>query len=469
MNRTIKDISENGPFKYFEHHIKYLKILNKWASFKAISDVPTLNDAILKIKKGERSFYYKANNLTTPKHVAPVAFQNIGYGFKKPFNLVNEKFEFYVPEGVNIHNIAFSGKIDHFGNINNLNTKNFSVGEKYYRAIIPIKYEEHNDITIFFKTESLKVDDWSKPIGLLILDKYDIFEYSFEGINYIVIDATKTISFEKFYDQLFKIIYCFAFISGNLYRDELNLFSSTDKTFREIDGFAFKEVAPSIIENLTVIPYRFIRSIKRLKDFDETRITSYSFNMIVNKTISEPELLRCIKLLTEAANLSLELRTSIYSVCLETIRNIIQEKNQEKLFPFKNKPDCRSFIDASKEILAGIPDASFNNRDAVKKRIENINQLGNTESFTSVFKLLGIELNKDDIECINRRNDFLHGRIPFEDIDELRYVADKLFQLVEYLILKYCEYSGVVLNQANLTLAMKNMPLEKDKFLLRKI
>ena len=63
-----------------------------------------------------------------------------------------------------------------------------------------------------------------------------------------------------------------------------------------------------------------------------------------------------------------------------------------------------------------------------------------------------MELTGNDEEALLKRNDFLHGRIPFEDEDEskkdqeLRYITYKLHFLVSILILKYAGFEGFVKN-----------------------
>ena len=97
----------------------------------------------------------------------------------------------------------------------------------------------------------------------------------------------------------------------------------------------------------------------------------------------------------------------------------------------------------------------FNNRNVILNKIENINQLSNIDSILQSFKLLGIDLTDNDTFCIKRRNDFLHGKIPFENemdqsmkITELRLIAFKLHFLICVLLLKMAGYNGYLMNFA---------------------
>lgn len=104
------------------------------------------------------------------------------------------------------------------------------------------------------------------------------------------------------------------------------------------------------------------------------------------------------------------------------------------------------------------------------KKLEQLNQVGNKDSLILSFKILKIGLSEDDIRCINMRNDFLHGRIPFDSENdpkafELHHIVYKIHLLVCSLILKYSGFNGLILNNIKLTdLLHFNNKLEESLF-----
>lgn len=465
-------VKQNGLQKNFQHQIEFVVGLKEWKEFTAISEIPTLNNAKIEVKKGEKAFYHRCKELSN-SDVAPVNFQSKGYGFKEKFYLLNSDYKLTVPKGVNIMNMSFRDSEYYIkGNIRVLHSENLKAHENYYRAIMPISNTPHEDITRFFKTSGFKVDQYLKFGGLIRIEAFDIFEYNCKNQTYLIVDSRNKLKFEDFEQLYKKIIYCYSFIIGHLFREEVYYFAYEKPEFQGITEFGYESEDRTVRSFSTIIPYRLISALKKNQQFGETRLSQLQFDKIFKEVNTHPELFRCVILMTEAGNLPLELKTSIYSVCIETMRNLIKERNKNRIKPFKKKSKSREFIKSVKSILADIPDEEFNSRESIVKKIENINQIGNTESFIETFNSQEINLSEDDIKALKMRNEFLHGRIPFdsyEDDSELRYISDKLFQLVSYLIFKYCGYSGYVLNQANLRLLLNNKKLQDEKFVIRRI
>ena len=84
------------------------------------------------------------------------------------------------------------------------------------------------------------------------------------------------------------------------------------------------------------------------------------------------------------------------------------------------------------------------------KKVENLNTLGNNDSFIWAFKLVEYELSKEDKKYIQLRNRFLHGNVPFDNEVEqskneaLLDITTNTHFLVCGLLLKYVGYEGVV-------------------------
>jgi hypothetical protein len=97
--------------------------------------------------------------------------------------------------------------------------------------------------------------------------------------------------------------------------------------------------------------------------------------------------------------------------------------------------ECESFI------------SDYGNR-VLKSKIENLNTPTNAKKLSKPFELYGLKLSPSELKILNHRNKFLHGTSPFEETElkdkenEIAYITKKLLTLNNSLILKYCNYSG---------------------------
>ena len=109
-------------------------------------------------------------------------------------------------------------------------------------------------------------------------------------------------------------------------------------------------------------------------------------------------------------------------------------------------------------------------------KLDNLNTTANAAGFASCFIQLGVQLNERDAKVLNNRNDFLHGRIPFENEfkdernHELQHIVYRYHFLLSVLILKFCGYSGYIKNNATFYNAIARRTTEKaDEQLFRLI
>jgi hypothetical protein len=241
-----------------------------------------------------------------------------------------------------------------------------------------------------------------------------------------------------------------------LIRNEFIIIEYADLKNDIVSGFHFRKIEESIngISSINPKLYKDINKTTKTPNY----LSADFFSNMVSKSLTELRLFRSIKIITESSKYPLEIRASTYSVALETLKNIIIEENEEKINPFKSKSVASKTIQKFKCTVNELKDSEFNNKQAVLNKLEQLNQIGNRDSFLLAFKILGIPLSDDDINCINMRNDFLHGRIPYENETQekeekdyqLQHIVYKLHLLITSLIFKYCGYSGHMLNNIKL-------------------
>ena len=445
------------PIVKINNTSKYLdNIYSNTATYNIVSKHVTINDVRCEIKKGHRCFEFKSDaaNFTG----SPIKLYNINYGYAEAFRLENEGNSLHAFKGAAVSNVKLFDKLSATGEIWELESRNFSK-ESYYRAILPLQ-NFHKAPLYFIESLSFNTESSERAAGLIEITineiKFLLFDYKIEKSNYLIIDSSQIITQKEFENVLASIIYCYGLISGSLIRDEITILSISNIKEETITGFHFRRIENSTSGMSNINPDLF-------KQYYKNRVESNFLNVnvfaeMINCSLKDLRLYRSIKIINESSGYPLEIKASTYSVALETLKNIIIEENAEKTNPFKNKRTASKAIKELKKTISAIDDNEFNNKKSIINKLEQINQVGNSDSFLLSFELLDIALNDDDINCINMRNDFLHGRLPFEnealEKDEkdyqLQHIVYKLHFLISSLIFKKCGYNGYLLNNIKL-------------------
>lgn len=456
--------------------ISIVKLFDSWKEFQITSTYETINGLRIKIKKVNREFKFEAGELNTATEMQK--HQGIGYGFFKEFSINNEETQIYLPWGVEQLKMSLGENMIIQGSIWHIESKLDKEDRRFHRLIIPIRYSPENQLHRFIESSSFRVGKSWRPRGLIRIQlsgtNFDFFNYSIEDQDFIFVDCLDLITYSEFEIFIGSIIYTFGFISGNLFRNELFILQSISQSFEEVCGYQFRRIEDNIESNMSIVPFKVMEGLDIKERHKTGKLSESTFCSIVSKAHDHPGLLRTIKIISQSNILPLELRTAAYSVALETIRNVVIEANQDKANPFKEKQFARKIVKQIRKIIDPISEGKFNNKETIIKRVQNLNQVGNTESFKKAFELLEMELTVNDEFCISKRNDFLHGRIPFMDEeegqknDELKHIADKLHFLVSCLIFKYAGFSGYVLNKSKLYSALKSKKKIEEP-LIRKI
>lgn len=338
--------------------------------------------------------------------------------------------------------------IDISGEFSELKSESFNdVG--YSRVVIPIN-ESQFRISDLTNGKDLVINDnlcynaytcLSTNYGVI-----GIYDFHFERANYLIVDCHYEIFVKEVELLISSITNILGLSCGYYMRDEMYIIQYDNIDLTNVSGIKYKRLDESAkgIAAIKTLGY----STGKLEQIVKTNV----FENLINKCIADIRFLRTLKTITESFNYPLISRASMYSVALETLKNIIIEENEKALNPFKNKKKASETIRDLKQIILDIDEAEFNSKESVIKKLTYLNQLGNKESFLKMFNLMKIELNKDDVACIENRNDFLHGRIPFEneaDSDyKLAHIVYKLHFLISTVIYKYNGYSGHIVNNA---------------------
>lgn len=432
----------------------FLKQLVSKQRFTIKSNYPTINSLHCDLEKGDRCFTFKTGKILP--FGPPVKYQDKGYGFEDKFELMNETILLCVPKGVKSLNISFVGEYPITGEIAEISSCKL-VDRSFYRAIIPFgkfskKPYEH------IESKAYKYGSSIRRSGLieLLVNGYSVnfLNCKINDKESLIIECADVIDFLSFEKIVVGIIYSFGIISGSLVRDEIIFLQYYDNTFQEVTGFSFRRIENSL-NGLTSIDPRMFVQASESKSIGVHYLPASIFQTMVENCVNDSRFLRAAKMITESAAFPLEVKASTYSVALETIKNIIIEENVPRINPFKNKRKAAETIKELKRIVSLIDEQEFNNKQSVLNKLDQINQVGNKEGFLLSFKLLSIPLSPDDERCLVERNNFLHGKVPFENevqkrAFEIQHIVYKLHMLLCALMLKYSGYSGFVVNNIKL-------------------
>jgi len=456
---------------YLSETANYLKSLSTKNSYVVESEIPCINDRNIEIVRSDRCFKFKLEKFNLVKNM--VDYQSIGYGLNKSFRISNDSLaNFEVINGVN----GFEFKLNDLpysisGTFHNLQSINYySSSTKYYRSLIPVSDKSSFEPNKYIDNERYSVNEKVLLHGLIEIDisgiKFWIYSYKIEGGKYLIIDSKSVIQVKDFETIVDSVIYSLALISGNLARNEIITICSSSSDFESVEAFSFKRLADSIISSMEIVSPLLAMQVNIDKSINRT-IDKSTFESLVKICLQNQAYLRSIKILTQSNRLPKELKASAYCVSLETIKSNLIENSKKGIKPIKYPLTASKIIKDLKATLSSYELDQFNSKDVIIKRLEQINQQTNFDSFEKVFTDVGIKLNPFDKDCLKLRDQFLHGKIPFyeDQNNELDFIIYRLHFLICALILKSIGFSGHLKNNViHFKLIIRNRNLTEPLF-----
>lgn len=458
----LEHLRNTSPIFNLESTSKYLNNLKKEKTYKIISPYPTIHGVDCKIQMDDDGIYdYKVGDFNRKSQVAPVHFQSIGYGFAKSFVLVDNSTIFSVPFGVGNLNLNFSNSSTTemcTGKLFELECENGKNGH-YCRCILTPNSGVEN-LSTYFMTDAFVVKSYLRVAGLLKLkineiDLY-IFDYELDGKKRLFIDSRSSCNYDLFKSIVEGFIIQYAIVSGYLLRDHAFYLFAADANFAAVKYHSFSKLARSKQGLEAVRPRDLIDIVPKLQTMESRYLQPDVMENLITMALEDVKFFRACTIIAESHGHPMEIKASTYSVALETLKNIIIAENEDKINPIKSKTISKKLRAELKSIIDKYGDDLFNNKAAIIQKIELINQVPNTDSFLKMFELIGLKITEADKEVLKKRNDFLHGRIPFEDervdIDknELVKIVMKLHLLLCAVILKRAGYDGHLINNIRL-------------------
>ncbi|MGA2624207.1 MAG: hypothetical protein ABSF91_10165 [Bacteroidota bacterium] len=300
---------------------------------------------------------------------------------------------------------------------------------------------------------------------------FHLFPYSEKDKDehFLVIDSVQEIPSDNFLKCAEAILIAYGFISGHFAREKRYCFSSNNCDFNNVQGISFETLKRNLYSGYSPIPEVIHQQLLGIAQ--ARQLSKSVFDQLCKAILTDVGFARTVSLIIEGNTLSLELRAPIYSVALEAMTTMLSEKFSEKLTPIKDKKVAGDLINDLIAILDRYSDwldpAAL---EIMSKKILNINSPTNKDKLLNSFEILRVNLPDKDKECIEKRNDFLHGRMPLDpDKKEvggftLEQIVLSLQFCINCLVLKSVGYSGYVtyypaINELNKKIPVSEHPI----------
>lgn len=446
----IEDIKKNAIQTNLNKTFEFLRRFNRSKKGTIISQYPTINGIDISFKKTYRKFLYETSEILSKG--PPVKFQHLGYGMIKPFKIQSNDELYDVKYGACHVSTNIGSGFNSKGELCELDW-NFDESKGYYRALLPLSEFSRPPVN-YILGSAFKVGRSTRYHGYIPVSlgshKLAFYDYDYKKQRYLVVDSLTSMDYPEFEKAVEAIIYSFGFLSGSLTRDELTIFSHSESSFKKVSGFQFRQTEDTIRSSLGIINPR---EHKEYDNLDKAiHFSEEDFSKLATVCFNELPFKRAIRIITQSRNLPQEIETASFFVALETIKNLIITSNEEKIRSFKNQEDANKLILDCKALVNKLDDSKLNFKQRVLNKMDQLNDIGNNESFLISFDLMGLKLNEAEKQCIKKRNRFLHGNMPFENepesvkTKELSEIALRTHYLVSSLILKYAGCSCYLKN-----------------------
>lgn len=321
------------------------------------------------------------------------------------------------------------------------------------------------------KLESPKYDEeipWASNCVRIILDgnRYDIVQHKTPDASYIVIENHDAISYKDFKKDSYAIQKGIGYLIGYMPGGEHYIFSGSNFEYQRLARMSLKSIYYPVTKDLH--SFVDLHDDKETINFYKEKLSVIPLSVIskfVQQIKDNEDFSVTILYLMEVLHLkSLVSMPGAFTVVLESLANIIINSSRIKT---KLISDNELDDEIIEELYLVIDKYSsqLDNESIIKlkRKLNAVNSPINPRRITNAMKLrepfdqLGIKLSLNDEYAIEYRNYLLHGNILMNDgnvrssneiDDHMMYISAKLYTLISKLLLKYCGFSGYVINHA---------------------
>ncbi|WP_153800392.1 hypothetical protein [Foetidibacter luteolus] len=284
--------------------------------------------------------------------------------------------------------------------------------------------------------------------------------------SYFIIETQDKCSYSNFISLQDEIILAITYLTGTFLGKEIYIIGSDTNTFEKNSVLSLKRFFDDLKNGYAAIPDV---TLQHQVNAPVIRFSVKCLESLITELIDSLVYKRTLLLLCQAHTEPAYVTSTLYSVALETITNKISEEIKEKIKPIKEKEISNNLRcelkKALQEFKAKLSDEAFTK---ITSDIDRINSPTNKQKLLQPFKHLNITLPSKDIEAIERRNDFLHGRIPEQDDKHyLSLTNGRLLFCINCLVLKHIGFEGYVVYHPSIYQFNNNLKIEES--LIRKV
>jgi hypothetical protein len=331
-------------------------------------------------------------------------------------------------------------------------TSRIRYGDHWFRAIIPTSVAQKPGS--HFESGQLRIDSIVYSAGLVNVKlaghTFNLFGYSPEKSDrhFLFIDCVECLNFHPFLDAIETLTLAYGFATGYYPRDRRYILGSNNSEFTEFSEVLFDTLPGTFSSEYCVVP-TFAMMVSSGSP-GHLEFPQSAFEDLCDQLLSHRPLARAIMTLLEGHTTTIELRAAVYSIALEAITDIISQEHSTSFVPIPRKSLARKFL---KELNATLmrfkADISVAGIDTLLKKLQVINSPTNKDKLLKPFELYHVVLTTDERNAIEKRNDFLHGRFPYDPSDDnQRFQMEQTVLTLLYcstvLILKYVGYAGPI-------------------------
>lgn len=357
------------------------------------------------------------------------------------------------------------------GSVSRFYTEGFSLKRKYYyRLIIPLKekFDYHFQVeNIIIKSD---IGYSTRSATKATISNTELITYILPSENrknfYLGIECASLQDFEEFSEKAFALKNAIGFVAGYLVGDCGYFFAYSRSDMKDASHFHFSSFRSTIRSSYTPInsnPYSWLSkkgkvAEKYYKGGLLRTLQIKELSTLSQKLHDDGNFASAIILIMESSIASLLFMPGGFAIALETLSDIIIGEDKLKITPIKDKGIGKKLRAGCIEIIKGFrSNIDAEGLKVLIGRIEHINQPTNKARLKAPFEKLKISLTDQDLQILESRNDFLHGRMP--DITgsgkdrnddrknrDLYYASMRFYTLLSLLILKWIGYDNYVLN-----------------------
>lgn len=342
-------------------------------------------------------------------------------------------------------------------------------GKSYFRYISPIaqKFDFSRDFE--FCVKNIELRTWTNESLMISVSGVEFSFYKVkkgEG-SFLVVDSMVPTSRKKFDAGVSSILFAVGLFKQDIHLDESYTFVIDNPLSGKPISMQYMSLRESIIgqyDVFTTNAYSVRLQIGHLYEFDgEADINVWSNKLypcsqkvidnLASLIYQYPILANCIAILVDGTNAGLEIQGASFAVALEALTHLIEK---EKLAPInKVKPvvDKSKWKKLRNEYLNLLEDAglSYEEKEFITKKLVNLNQPTNIDKLRAPFAALGVTLSQTELDTIEMRNAFLHGRndcdLNPESMNRMVWTCKLLHQLCCILLFKLSGFSGYIIDQ----------------------